>query len=392
MRTSALHETLRRASRVQSLGAGLGLSLFACGGGQPAGASTQPSLAADGGVHAASAAGSSGAHALPATATAGVPASAAQPAGANALQAGHAGSAADSGDMADAGPGLPTNASPDASLNQADAGTRRTTPDPKFLVPATGPCPEFANGYATFNPDGESRQVLLYISDAAKTLDGPLVFSWHSTIPSPEQASVWIGDDVITKIEALGGIVAAPSTGTPSTTRPWDNTPGGAQNTDNDQRLMDEVLACAITKVGVDLRHIHAIGMSAGGLKTAQVSLRRSGYLASVVVYSGGLTDGDNPPDQDPDNLFAAMIFYGGPTDISPVDGIPYTDASNNYLKLLRSKGRFAFLCNHGMGHNVPQDSQSSAWQFMQDHAFGTYPSPYAKQLPSGFPSYCSLQ
>jgi predicted esterase len=154
---------------------------------------------------------------------------------------------------------------------------------------------------------------------------------------------------------------------------------------------MDEVVACAIQKVGIDVRRIHAIGMSAGGLKTDQVSLRRSGYIASVVVYSGGLVKTDQPADQDPSNKFAAMILYGGATDISPVDGIVYTDATRIYRDLLVAQGRFAFTCNHGGGHNVPQDSQASAWRFTQDHPFGTTPSPYAKQLPSGFLRYCSL-
>jgi poly(3-hydroxybutyrate) depolymerase len=267
------------------------------------------------------------------------------------------------------------------------------TPDPKYLVAATGPCPDFVNGDVMFMPDGVSRKVLLYIGAPAQmqTMHGPLVFSWHSTIPDPSQANVWLGDSVIADIKAQGGLVAAPYTADPTATRPWDNVPGGPQNTDGDQRLMDEVVACAITKAGIDVRRIHAIGMSAGGLKTAQVSLRRSGYIASVVVYSGGLVEGDMPPDQDPQNLFAAMIFYGGPTDISPVDGIPYTDASRRYLDLITSQGRFGFLCNHNGGHSVPQDSQASAWRFLQDHPFGTTPEPYAKALPAGFPSYCSL-
>jgi poly(3-hydroxybutyrate) depolymerase len=153
------------------------------------------------------------------------------------------------------------------------------------------------------------RRVLLYMSDAAKTKHGPLVFSWHSTLPNPEDATSWLGRSVIEEIKAQGGIVAAPATGYPNETRPWDNTPMGAQGVDGDQRLMDEIVACANEKVGIDLRRIHATGMSAGGLKSAQVSLRRSGYLASVVVYSGGLTEGDMPPDQDPNNKLAAMIL-----------------------------------------------------------------------------------
>jgi predicted esterase len=285
----------------------------------------------------------------------------------------------------------------DSGVAGSDAGDARDAeiplpaPDPRFLVPASGPCPEFRAGYALFAPDGVQRRVLLYVSEQAATLDGPLLFSWHSTLPNPEDATSWIGRSVIDEITAQGGIVAAPSTGYPRETRPWDNTPLGATGTDGDQRLMDEIVACAIDKVGIDVRRIHAVGMSAGGLKTAQVSFRRSGYLASVVVYSGGLTQGDVPPDQDPSNALAAMILYGGAGDISPVDGIRYIDASRNYLERLRASGRFAFLCDHGGGHSVPRDSQASAWRFMQDHPFGSSPSPYATQRPDGFLRYCSF-
>lgn len=299
-----------------------------------------------------------------------------QQAGAGAGAAGAAGAASDAG------------AAPDSA---AAGSGGAPTPPKEFLPPASGPCPELRDGYVMFAPDGMQRRVLLYMSDAALTLDGPLVFSWHSTLPNPEDATSWLGRSVIEEIKALGGIVAAPATGYPNERRPWDNTPLGAQGVDGDQRLMDEIVACAHEQVGIDLRNIHATGMSAGGLKSAQVSLRRSGYLASVVVYSGGLTEGDMPPDQDPDNKLAAMILYGGASDISPVDGINYTDASRRYRDLLQGQGRLAFLCNHGGGHSVPQDSQESAWRFMQDHPYGVAPEPYAQALPDGFLRYCSL-
>jgi poly(3-hydroxybutyrate) depolymerase len=261
-------------------------------------------------------------------------------------------------------------------------------PDPKFLVPATGPCPEFRDGYVMFAPDGKPRRVLLYATQRPHS-NGPLLFFWHSTLPNPEDAVGWVGRTVIEEIKAQGGVVVAPTTADRSARRPWDHTPLGP-NGDADQRLMDEVVACAIEKVGIDVRRIHATGMSAGGQKTAQVSLRRSGYLASVVAYSGGLPEGESPPDQDPNNPVPAMILYGGRTDISPVDGENYTQASTRYRDLMVGKGRFAFLCNHGRGHTVPNDSQASAWRFLQDHPYGTKPSPYAQQFPSGFLSYCT--
>jgi poly(3-hydroxybutyrate) depolymerase len=239
-----------------------------------------------------------------------------------------------------------------------------------------------------FSPDGKQRRVLLYAT-ARPHMSGPLLFFWHSTLPNPEDAEGWVGRTVIEEIKAQGGVVVAPTTADRSARRPWDHTPLGPSG-DADQRLMDEVVACAIAKVGIDVRRIHATGMSAGGQKTAQVSLR-SGYLASVAVYSGGLPEGSEPPDQDPSNPVPAMILYGGRTDISPVDGEDYTEASRRYRDLMVSKGRFAFLCDHGRGHTVPSDSQASVWRFLQDHPYGTNPSPYAKALPSGFLRYCTL-
>lgn len=295
----------------------------------------------------------------------------------------------------DAGtPRLRDAAVPDATVADAMQGmapAEGPQPDPKFLVPATGPCPEFRDGYVMFSPDGKPRRVLLYTTSRPH-MNGPLLFSWHSTLPNPEDTVSWVGRSVIDEIKAQGGVVVAPTTADRSARRPWDNTPLGPANSDADQRLMDEVVACAREKVGIDVRRIHSTGMSAGGQKTAQVSLRRSGYLASVVVYSGGIPEGSNPPDQDPSNPLAAMILYGGRSDISPVDGENYTAASTRYRDLMVSKGRFAFLCNHGGGHTVPNDSQASAWRFMQDHPFGTKPSPYAAALPSGFVRYCSLE
>ncbi|HET6334694.1 MAG TPA: hypothetical protein VFG30_15835, partial [Polyangiales bacterium] len=262
------------------------------------GAAAPPSAGVSGGV-----AGSSGAAGTAGAAAGSGGSVSAGAAGGGAAQAGNTGTiagsgGAGSGGVAAAGAGSAAGASAAGSGGAAGAGgaaggpSGPPSPDPKFLVPATGPCPEFRDGYAMFAPDGKQRRVLLYAAPKPD-LHGPLIISWHSTLPNPEDAVAWIGQSVINEIKAQGGIVAAPATADPTSTRPWDNTPMGPRNTDSDQRLMDEIVACAVSKVGIDVRRIHATGMSAGGLKTAQVSLRRSGYLASVVVYSGGLTAGD---------------------------------------------------------------------------------------------------
>jgi predicted esterase len=265
-------------------------------------------------------------------------------------------------------------------------------PDEAFLVPATGPCPEFRAGRATFMPDGRARAVEISMSDRANDADGALVFTWFATAGTPAQALGWLGQAVVSAIEEEGGIIVAPYADQPSSTRPWYNTPGGPGEGDQDLRLMDEVIACARESVGVDVRRIHAIGMSAGGLQTTQVAFRRSGYLASAAIYSGGLPDDVVPPDQDPDNKFAAMVLFGGATDISPVDGIAYLEATNRLVELLGEQDRFVLRCDHGGGHSVPAGAQQSVWQFFTDHPYGTQPSPYASGIPNGFVAYCEPQ
>ena len=266
----------------------------------------------------------------------------------------------------------------------ADAAPPRTTPDPQFLPKATGACPAFTSGKNTFAPAGIApRDVLLSIGAEADASDGPLVFFWHGTGGDPSDAIGALGP-AIAGVTAEGGIVAAPYHDPASGELPWFQAIGGDR--DDDLRVADEILACAIAVKGVDLRRIHSVGFSAGAMNTAQFALRRSGYVASIVLYSGAQIDEVDP--EDATNEYAAMLFYGGPSDQVVVD---FDDASHAYHDWLTANGHFSFLCDHGRGHTVPSDGRASAWQFLQDHPFGVHPEPYAAALPAGFPSYCGL-
>jgi hypothetical protein len=129
--------------------------------------------------------------------------------------------------------------------------------------------------------------------------------------------------------------------------------------------------------------------MSAGALQTTAMSFLRSSYIASVATYSGGVPSIFEPPPLDPGNLFAAMIFHGGPTDT--VFMIDFQDASQRYETLLEDAGHFTAMCNHGDGHTIPRPAGVSVLQFFADHGFGRWPSPYeAAGLPAGFPAYCT--
>ncbi|MCA9556268.1 MAG: hypothetical protein KC933_39955, partial [Myxococcales bacterium] len=249
-------------------------------------------------------------------------------------------------------------------MGQGGMGTT-LEPKPEFLPTPTGACPAFTPGTNTFSPAGIApRDVEIWIGPNATASDGPLLFYWHGTGSSPVNEPPYGLEGMIDAVESMGGIVAAPHHDPAAGTFPWFLTTGTGK--EDDLLLADEILACAIENVGIDLRHIHSIGMSAGGLNTTQMSYRRSGYLASVVPYSGGLI-GQAPDIQDPTNPFAAMIFHGGPSDQVVVSFQPISEA---YQADLAGRGHFAFICDHGEGHTIPKKDnvQDAIWQFFMAH------------------------
>ena len=258
-----------------------------------------------------------------------------------------------------------------------------TEPDPAFLPSVAGACPGFAPGSNLFSPPGMApREALVWAAEGAG--DGPLVFFWHGAGGSPDEAPYVLGSEVIAAIEAAGGLVVAPYHDPNAGELPWYLALGG--QFDQDLRLADEVLACAREVRGVDLHHVHSVGFSAGAMHNEQFAARRSGYLASIVAYSGAQIG--VPPVQDPRNHYPAMLFAGGDSDVV---GLDFAASTRSYRQWLTDEGHFSVLCDHGHGHTVPTDGRASAWQFLADHPFGASPEPYAAALPADFPAYCSL-
>ncbi len=209
---------------------------------------------------------------------------------------------------------------------------------------------------------------------------------------TPEDALDILGASVIESIEAAGGAVAAPYSDPYAPIFPWWYTTGG-EDKDGDLLLMDEVVACAIEQLDIDLRRIYSVGFAEGAMNTTQVAVRRSGYIASIAVYSAGYTGA--PQEQLGVNAYPVMILHGGETDVY---GSDFYQSSIEYYGWLQDENdstfevpHFAFMCDHNLGHAVATDAQDSVWQFLQDHPYGTAPSPYADALPASFPSYCSL-
>jgi poly(3-hydroxybutyrate) depolymerase len=232
-----------------------------------------------------------------------------------------------------------------------------------------------------------SRNVRIWMDEAAAVAkDGPVVFYWYGTGGQPDQAKN--GIDIAT-ITAAGGLVVAPVHANLGVF-PWID--GGTA----DYELADEVVGCAEREIGIDERHIHSHGFSAGGLFSAQFSFARSSYLASVAMYSGGGAGRA----ADSSNKFAALVFYGGPQDT--FGGIQnFETSSKQYADQLKGAGQYVVLCNHGGMHSMPCGAGGfgtcdpaagiASTAFFLAHGYGSM-SPWGSTLPAAVPAYCQVQ
>jgi hypothetical protein len=158
----------------------------------------------------------------------------------------------------------------------------------------------------------------------------------------------------------------------------------GFEEDEGDFLLVDEIVACAIEQVGIDARRIHITGLSAGAWMTAQVGVRRSNYIASVALFSGGI---EQAIPQDPENKYPVAMFHGGPSDFV---GARFQNEAQSGVHFWRSAGHFAMSCDHQGGHTVPGQAALAGMQFLLDHPYGTVRSPYCDAAPPET-SFCAL-
>lgn len=267
----------------------------------------------------------------------------------------------------------------DAGSDGSDAShSEPGGPAPEHLPKVFGACPTFVGKgeSVTFQTSRGPRPVRMWISDAAKTLDGPLVFYWHGWHGGPLVSG--ITNAALTELLDKGGIFVAPFLDPEAKEKRSDYW------SDWDLITADQVVACAIATVGIDKRRIHSIGYSAGGMQTYRMIHERSGYLASAVMYSPG-TNGPPKPRQETKNKIASIITWGDAEDKI------FRTLAESYFDKLTSYGFFTMMCHHTSGHIQPGKVVERALDFLLEHPFGTDPSPFAGGIPNDYPSYCGL-
>jgi poly(3-hydroxybutyrate) depolymerase len=259
-----------------------------------------------------------------------------------------------------------------------------------MLPSVMGTCPTFAAGNGTtvtVSAGGGSIQAQVWAGSPSG--GGPLIIYWHGTASSPS-GEIPIAFNTAA-VEAAGGLIVGyvASSRTGATT---GNT-GDAVWYQSDAAFADQTVACAIQQYKIDPRRIHTAGYSAGGLQTVYMWFARSGYLASVISYSGGDGFINKASMQDPSNIPPAIAAHGAMG--SDALGLDFAQASSTWEGEIKTAGGFSIDCNDGGNHldffgKRAPGLEPVAWQFFKDHPFKVKPEPYTS-LPSGFPSYCKI-
>jgi predicted esterase len=230
--------------------------------------------------------------------------------------------------------------------------------------------------------NGKAMTWTMWVGSKAASATGPIIIYWHGTGTNGQEATSGLSQAAISEVQSLGGVVASAETTSSTGTNTGDNV-----WYTGDFDYADQIIACAIQQLNIDTRHIHAAGYSAGALQTATMFYSRSGYLASVTVYSGGAAF--PATNQDPSNHIPVLGAHGS------TSGDFLASSTTMWETTVKGAGSFVIDCDDGGSHvDITRLTRlgPSAWLFFKTHPFkiGT-PDPYAGGIPSTFPTYCKI-
>lgn len=319
---------------------------------------------------------------------------------------------------------LSDSAGPDATSSDATADTS-TPPDassdapPDPLAPPAPPaysgaaCPVLQAGPNSFMSSGIARSVQVWLPPTPA--GAGVMFLWHGFGDTGSNFGIAVGAAAIAKNYGVI-VVSAQAILDPLESEKLVEYKELAEQIIGDMPptwslfdgpgidlvLFDDLLSCLDEDFAIDRTRVHTMGFSAGALWSTILVMERSEWLASAVLWSGGLgsTGGlveiVHTPYETPARDLPVLAVSGGPTDVWPNAQLPlvnFVKGTDELTADLVADGHDVVRCDHGLGHTIPPGGMSWGLNFLFDHHWRVEGGTLYKSLDGlPFPDYCALQ
>ncbi len=317
------------------------------------------------------------------------------------------GDAAGGGAEDDAGPSDETGGETGDTGDTGDTGGTGDTGDtggtggggpPDVVAYSGGVCPDISGGTITVEAGGVSRQMKVFLPATAPAAGAAAVmFAWHGLGDSAANFGNVIGAQQLAS--TFNAIIIVPSVFDDGSTgglfpAMWSFPKaviGG--NPEIDLGLFDDVLACLEDQYDIDNNRVYTLGFSMGALWSTYLTMHRGDYLASAVVWSGGVHDDLLFSYETPGRQLPVALAHGGAADTYNlgIAVLEFQDMVTNFANGLIGDGHFVVMCDHGSGHTITSNVASASLQFLFAHTWDMDGSPIeADGVGSLFPDNCA--
>jgi predicted esterase len=240
-------------------------------------------------------------------------------------------------------------------------------------------CPDVAVGVNMLSSCEEDRIFRVFAPDDMETDETlPLIFLWHGLGSDPD--ALLDRSLLAEQVNERRFVLVVPS----SRALPveWDQL---GQGDNPDLAFFDDMVTCVQTAFPVDTNRIYSTGLSAGGLWTTYLGLRRASVIAAIAPMSGGLIVDYVAPER----TLPVLVSWGGIEDIAVEQD--FNTFALALIEDLQAAGHELVTCNHGQGHEWLPSFNPWVLQFLFDHTLDGSDPPYAMGLPEVFPDYCRV-
>ena len=270
---------------------------------------------------------------------------------------------------------------------EPDVPVGPTPPAPKKY--SNGVCPSLTAGKNDIMVGTRKRQFELWVP--AQPKGAPLVFIWHGLGDTPTNIATYFQAQKLAS--ERGAIVVAPYDCCSSGLEDCCATPYvwgiGSYASDSDLTMFDDLLSCVDQLADIDHTRVYTTGFSAGALWSTYLVVHRGEYLAAAGIFSGGT--GNMVKYSTPGYKVPVLLAHGGATDVFAGGLVKFQGLTETFAQQLHDDGHVVAICDHGLGHSVPNDG--SIWDaiFLFSHQWSDGSSPFKDSLTADFPDYCHV-